>query len=88
MLTTTKHAAKPELTATPAARITPPTADLAFLSASQQLEGFPGRVSAAVAAHQPDPQQIVAAAQRFGAQVPTGIKPAKVSSVPARRRGA
>ena len=46
-------------------------ADLEFLSANQQLEGFPGKITEEVAAHQPDLETIAESARRFGAQIPS-----------------
>jgi hypothetical protein len=71
MLTTTKHAAKRELTATPPPRVRVSRQDLEFVSANQQLEGFPGQITEAVAGHEPDMREIVESARRMGAQVPT-----------------
>ena len=45
--------------------------DLEFVSANQQLEGLPGKITEAVAAHEPNLDEIVESAKRFGAQVPT-----------------
>ena len=80
VFTTTKPAANRELIATPLPRARVAKADLAFVSENQQLEGFPGRVSESVAAHQPDIELIARAARKFGAQVPTGAgsKPAPI----------
>jgi hypothetical protein len=71
MLTTTKHAAKRELTATPPPRVRVSRQDLEFVSANQQLEGFPGQVTETVAVHEPALRDIAESARRFGAQVPT-----------------
>jgi len=71
MFTTTKIAP------TPAAKATPPqpgrdlAADLEFASANQQLEGFPGKITAEIAAHRPNMAEIAASARLFGAQIPT-----------------
>jgi hypothetical protein len=35
------------------------------------MEGFPGRITEAVAAHQPNLRQITEDAKRFGAHIPT-----------------
>ena len=37
---------------------------------NQQLEGFPGKISEAVVAHEPDLEAIALDAKRFGAQLP------------------
>ena len=88
VLTTTKHAAKRELSATPAPRVGVARTDLEFVSANQQLEGFPGHVSAPVAAHGPDLQQIEGTARRFGAQVPTAGNRKQTPLFRGRRNGA
>jgi len=71
MLTTTKHASKRELTATPPPRVRVSRQDLEFVAANQQLEGFPGQVTETVAVHEPALREIVESANRFGAQMPT-----------------
>jgi hypothetical protein len=71
LTTTTKYAAKRDSTATPLPPVKASAEDLEFLSANQQLEGFPGKITEAIAAHQPDMKEMVASAKRFGAQVPT-----------------
>lgn len=69
MLTTTKTPTKP---VAEASQPQPSSiADLQFLSHNQQLEGFPGKITEDVAAHQPDMKQIAESAKKFGAQVPT-----------------
>ena len=68
MLTTTKLPTKPVAPASQPAKAS--SADLEFLSANQQLEGFPGKITEAVAAHEPDLKKIAASARRFGAQIP------------------
>lgn len=69
MLTTTKTPTKRAAEASVPAQAS--TTDLQFLSANQQLEGFPGKITETVAAHQPDMKQIAESARSFGAQVPT-----------------
>lgn len=69
MLTTTKSPTKRAAEASVPAQAS--TADLQFLSANQQLEGFPGKITEAVTAHQPDLKQIAESARSFGAQIPT-----------------
>ena len=69
MLTTTNTPTKRDAPATPPARAS--AADLEFLSANQQLEGFPGTITEAVAAHEPDMQAIAESAKSFGAQIPS-----------------
>ncbi len=71
MLTTPKHAAKPAPAATPPAPAPDLAGELAFISANQQLEGFEGKITEAVARHQPNMEEIAEEARRFGAQVPT-----------------
>lgn len=68
MLTTTKSPTKPVAEASQPAQSS--TSDLQFLSANQQLEGFPGKITEAVASHQPNMKQIADSARQFGAQVP------------------
>jgi hypothetical protein len=45
--------------------------DLEFAAANQQMEGFSGKITEAVAAHEPNMQEITEAAKCFGAQLPT-----------------
>ena len=74
MLTTTKNAADRGSTASPQAPQTNSqkiAADLEFVAANQELEGFSGTISEAVANHEPNLAEIAEAARRFGAQVPT-----------------
>src|SRR5262245_61647974 len=71
VLKTSKHAATPAPAATQTAPVHTLEEELAFVSANQQLEGFDGKITEAVANHQPDMEAIAEAAQRFGAQVPT-----------------
>src|ERR1035441_2154303 len=71
MLTTTKNAAKPRTTASPLRSAMKLTKDLEFAAANQQMEGFPGHISEAVAGHEPNMEEIAEDAKRFGAQVPT-----------------
>ena len=71
MLTTTKHAPKRAATATlpPASKAS--VQDLALLSVNQQLEGFPGEITEAVATYEPNMEEIAERAKRRGAQVPS-----------------
>ncbi len=69
MLTATKNPTKQ--TAPASQPVTVSAADLEFLSANQQLEGFPGKITPEIAAHRPNMDKIAASARRFGAQVPT-----------------
>ena len=71
MLTTTKHAARPGKTASPCKPDRNLAKDLEFVSANQQLEGLPGKITEAVAAHEPNMDEIIESAKRFGAQIPT-----------------
>ncbi len=57
--------------------------DLEFVSANQQIEGFSGEITEAIANHQPDLAAISESAQKFGAQVPN---PANLSTPPLVRR--
>lgn len=68
MLTTTKSPTKAVAEASQPQASS--TSDLQFLSANQQLEGFPGKVTEDVLAHQPDMKQIAESARSFKAQVP------------------
>lgn len=68
---TTKNAPNRDATASLAPRERASADDLAFVSANQQMEGFPGQITEAIAAHQPDMEEIVRSAKRLGAQVPT-----------------
>jgi hypothetical protein len=69
MLTTTKTPIERDASATPSRRAS--DADLEFLAENQQLEGFPGKITEAVATHEPDMQEIAESTQRFGGQIPT-----------------
>ena len=70
-LTTKKKAPKRAATASVPPRRRASAEDLAFLSANQQREGFPGLIPEAIAAHPPDMEKIVRSAKRLGAQIPT-----------------
>ena len=71
MLTTTNIASKPGKTASPLKPVKTLPKDFAFASANQQMEGFSGKITEAVAAHESNMQEITEAAKRFGAQLPT-----------------
>jgi len=71
MLTTTDHAAKRDQTVTLPLAPKPTAEDLAFVSANQQLAGFPGKITEEIAAHRPNMEEIIESAKRFGAQIPT-----------------
>jgi polysaccharide deacetylase 2 family uncharacterized protein YibQ len=71
VMLTTKNAPKPPAPARPFKPADQLAKDLQFASANQQMEGFPGRITEAVAAHQPNLRQITEDAKRFGAHIPT-----------------
>ena len=71
MLTTQKNAAKHRTPASPLKPVARLSKDLEFAAANQQMEGFPGRITKVVAAHEPNLRGIAEDAKRFGAQVPT-----------------
>ena len=48
--------------------------DLQFVSENQKMAGFSGRITRAIAKHQPDMQEIASSARRFNAQVPGEVK--------------
>ena len=77
MLTTQKTLTKPGASATQVAAAI--KRDLEFVSANQQLEGFSGEITEAIANHQPDMAAIAEAAEKFGAQIPN---PASLSKPP------
>jgi len=70
MLTTTKHAARPAKAAILPRPARALSADLEFVAANERLEGLPGKVTEAVATHQPNLEAIAKSARRFSAQVP------------------
>jgi len=70
MLTTTEHGARPGTGAILPRPARALSADLEFVAANERLEGLPGKVTEAVAAHQPNLEGIAESAKRFGAQVP------------------
>ena len=82
MLSADKNAGKRVAPASPPTPAEKKQADLEFASANQQLEGFPGKISEAVVAHEPDLEAITRDAKRFGAQLeastPTNGGPAQL----------
>jgi hypothetical protein len=84
MLTTSKNPTKRPAEASVPAQAS--TADLEFLSANQQLEGFPGKITETVSVHQPDMRQIAESARRFGAQVPTEVNRQQPPVLPVAKR--
>ena len=70
MLSSDKNAVKRAAPASAPTSAEKKQADLEFASANQQLEGFPGKISEAVVAHEPDLEAIARDAKRFGAQLP------------------
>jgi hypothetical protein len=71
MLTPTKDAANRSPSATPLTPARKNAADLEFVAANQELEGFSGTISQTVANHEPNMAEIAEAARRSGAQIPT-----------------
>ena len=84
MLTTTKIPTKRAAPASQPGQAS--LADLQFLSANQQMEGFPGKITEAVAAHEPDMEKIAASARRFGAQIPTEENRKQLPDFPQRTK--
>ena len=82
MLTPTKDVANQGATATPRPPAQKLAADLEFVAANQQLEGFSGAISAEAANHEPNMADIVAAARRSGAQIPTEENKARAPILP------
>jgi hypothetical protein len=71
MLTAPKNASNREGSATPLTTVADLRADLEFVAANQQLEGFSGTITDAVANYEPDLAEIAESARSFGAQVPS-----------------
>ena len=83
MLTSTKDAANRSPSTTPVPPSRKIAADLEFVAANQELEGFSGTISETVANHEPNMAEIAEAARRSGAQIPTPENKARAPIFPA-----